>query len=168
MPRSTKPTRPVRRGFTLIELLIVIAILLALFGIVAGTLMSVGDKADVDLQRVQLQMIEKEGLKMFKVDMKRWPTEEEGLAVLWSKSALENEADEANWRPFMEEAVDKDSWGNDLIYRAPSELVDGAPYDLISVGPDGEEGTDDDITNHDSSANADGDIESDNDYSFEE
>ncbi|MGI9015393.1 MAG: type II secretion system major pseudopilin GspG [Phycisphaerales bacterium] len=156
------------RGFTLIELLIVIAILLALFGIVAGTLMSVGDKADVDLQRVQLDMIERDGLKMFKIDMKRYPTEDEGLAALWDKSTLENEEDEANWRPYLETKVEKDKWGHELIYRAPSELNPGAPYDLISVGPDGEEGTDDDITNHDRNRNADGEIDSNSNYSFEE
>jgi len=37
----------------------------------------------------------------------------------------------------------KDPWGNDLIY-APAERVDDHP-DLHSMGPDGEDGTADDI-----------------------
>ena len=45
-----------RRAFTLIELLIVIAILLGLFGIVAATLMKTSEDADVNLERIQLNV----------------------------------------------------------------------------------------------------------------
>jgi len=136
-----------RRGFTLIELLIVIAILLALIGIVAGTYLAVSDQSDVDLQRFQIEMIDKE-MERFKLDMKRYPTEEEGLAALWDKSVLETEEDEAKWKGYLEEPVTTDKWGSELIYYAPSQLNESAPYDIISPGPDKEEGTEDDITNH--------------------
>jgi hypothetical protein len=37
-----------------------------------------------------------------------------------------------------------DPWGNPYIYRYPSNH-DTEPYDLLSAGPDGKEGTSDDI-----------------------
>lgn len=163
---SIATRRIIRRGFTLIELLIVIVILLALFGIVAGTLMSRGEQAEVDLQRVQLRMIEEQGLELLKLDVGRYPTTDEGLAALWDKTLLENEEDEARWKgPYLKEKIERDKWGSELVYRAPSELVNGKPYDLISLGPDREEDTDDDITTH--RKNADGEFESMDDFSVD-
>jgi general secretion pathway protein G len=40
-------------------------------------------------------------------------------------------------------SIPKDPWGNDYVYRAPG--TNGADYDLLSAGPDGHEGTADDI-----------------------
>lgn len=153
-----------RRAFTLIEVLIVIAILLALFGIVAGTFLRAGEKADVDLQKVQLKVIDG-AMAHFRLDMKRFPTEEEGLEALWDKTILESEEDEDKWGgPYLEEPIAQDKWGNDLIYIEPGEN-EAYPYDLISMGPDGEEGTEDDITNH---RGGDADDDGFEDFSFEE
>ena len=66
-----------RRGLTLIEVLIVIAILLAIGGLVVVNLLPAKDQADMDLTRVQIDTFE-QAMKRFKLDMKRWPTEEEG------------------------------------------------------------------------------------------
>ena len=41
--------------------------------------------------------------------------------------------------------VPRDSWENPFIYRSPGEM---GLIDIISCGLDGEEGTEDDITNH--------------------
>jgi general secretion pathway protein G len=164
--RTTNRGR-VRRGFTLIELLIVIAILLALIGIVAGTYLAVSDQSDVDLQRFQIEMIDKE-LERFKLDMKRYPSEAEGLAALWDSSTLETEEDEASWRgPYLEEPIEKDTWGSDLVYYAPSQLNEGAEYDIVSPGPDREEGTDDDITNHQGGASTSSESSGDQDFTVD-
>lgn len=146
-----------QRGFTLVELLIVIAILLGLIAIVTATFLNISEQSDEDLQRIQIGMIDDQ-MDRFKLDLKRYPTEEEGLAVLWDKSLLENEEDEAKWNGYLEDPVTKDKWGRELIYYAPSQLREGAPYDIISTGPDGEEDTEDDITNHDQFRDADGEF----------
>lgn len=147
-----------RRAFTLIELLIVIAILLAMGGLVVVNLISRGEQAKANLQLVQFDLIDG-ALKQFRLDLNRWPTDEEGLAVLWNREQLEDEEDYERWQgPYLENAIVDDSWGNELIYRYPGEIRGESFYDLISIGPDKEEDTDDDITNHDRLRDAEGEI----------
>ena len=144
-----------RRGFTILELLIVIGIILAIGGIVTVNLMGMSDKADTSITKVKIQNFER-ALNNFKIDMKRFPTEEEGLTVLWDGEILEDETTMAKWQgPYLEEPAPKDTWGFEWIYRAPSE-TEGVAFDIVSVGPDGEEGTDDDLTNLDGRVGSDG------------
>jgi hypothetical protein len=49
----------------------------------------------------------------------------------------------------------KDTWGTEWVYRNPSE-IEGVAYDIVSLGPDKEEGTDDDITSNDGMVGEDG------------
>jgi general secretion pathway protein G len=136
----------------------VIAILLAIGSLVVVNLIPRGEQAKADVQRVQLDLITS-ALKQFRVDLDRWPSEEEGLEVLWSAEALEDEADQQRWRgPYLEDPVMQDRWNNELVYRFPGEIRGESYYDLISFGPDGEEGTEDDITNHDRLRDAEGEI----------
>lgn len=153
-----------RRGLTLIEILIVIAILLAIAGLVVVNLLPARDQADIDLTKVQIDQIG-EALDRFSLDMRRFPTEDEGLDVLWNQELLEDEQEQQNWRgPYMDQ-LSADPWGNDWVYRFPGEIRGEEYYDLISYGPDGEEGTEDDITNHDRLRNEEGEIETFDDFS---
>ena len=150
-------SQPRRRGFTILELLIVIGILLAIGSLVAVNVLGASEKADLKLARAQLQAFET-AIEQFRVEMKRWPSEEEGLAVLWSKDALANDDDKSRWGgPYLKEPKPKDAWGSPWIFRAPSTIIEGANFDIVSNGPDGQEGTEDDISNHDSRKEAAGD-----------
>ncbi len=138
--------RAVRRGFTLIEVLIVLAIVLALSAIVGVAVFSRQDDAKLQLAQTDMNTI-KSGLRMFRFDMGRYPTEEEGIAVLWNSELLETDADveESPWKgPYLQTPIPTDRWGNEWGYRGESEY--GQDYDLWSNGPDGEEDTEDDIT----------------------
>jgi general secretion pathway protein G len=147
------------RGFTLIEVLIVIAILLAIGGLVLVNLMPAKERSDVDLQKVQFDMIGG-AMDQFKLDMKRYPSEEEGLAALTNKDAIKDEGDVTSWRgPYLKQAIAKDKWNHDIVYHNPSETLGEGNYDLVSFGPDGQEGTADDISNHDRMKNEKGEIE---------
>lgn len=155
--RRRKPIA--RRGFTILELLIVIGILIAISGLVLVNVLGASEKADKKLALAQIKAFEG-ALETFKAEVKRWPTEEEGLSVLWSRDALQEEADREKWGgPYLKEPKPKDTWGNAWIYRQPSQIVEGFPFDIICLGPDGQEGTDDDITNHDDKKNAEGEID---------
>ncbi|MBL1216347.1 MAG: type II secretion system protein GspG [Planctomycetes bacterium] len=137
-------------GFTLIEVLIVLAIVLALGGVVAYNLMPRREEGIEKTVRIQLQMLEG-ALDQFQLDFGRYPTDEEGIAVLWDKTLLENEDEEAkHMGNYLREKNIKDHWGNEFGYRFPSE-TDETTYDLWSNGKDGEEGTEDDITLRESS-----------------
>ena len=161
MSIARRPAAP--RGFTLIEVLIVIMILLALGGIVLVGYLRVADQADVDLQTVQFDQIDA-AMKRFRIDMKRYPTEEEGLEALWKQDSIEDEDEQKRWRgPYLDQAVTEDTWGSELVYRYPSEEREGF-YDLVSFGPDREEGSEDDITNHDRVRGEDGEIGDEFDY----
>ena len=157
VPRPTRRATISRRGFSLLELLIVIGIILAIGGLVAVNLLGQQERADSGTTRIQIQNLAR-GLDDFKVDMKRYPTQEEGIAVLWNKELIEDEAELDKWQgPYLSQPVTKDMWGNEWIYNSPSE-IEGVAYDLISVGPDKEEGTEDDLTSNDGRVDADGEM----------
>lgn len=135
-------------GFTLIEVMIVIAIVLALTAIVGVAVLGRKDQADLSITQIKLNNL-KDGLKYFKLDYARFPTEEEGIAVLWNKELLDPEADQSKYPSdtYMEEATPVDQWGNEWGYRFPSVREDETQYDLWSYGPNGEDedGEGDDI-----------------------
>lgn len=143
--RPARRSGPRRAGFTILELMIVLAILIAIMGIVLVNVMGQKGKADVRIAQAQIKAFEGM-LNSFKVDLNRWPTDEEGIAVLWSKDALTEDGDKEKWSgPYTTEPKPNDEWGSPWIYRAPSEAT-GKPF-IASAGPDKQEGTDDDITN---------------------
>lgn len=141
-------TRIARRGagFTLIEVMIVIAIILMLTGLVAYNVLGRKDQAKADMARIDMNTV-RGAMKQFRLDFDRYPKDEEGVKVLWDKTALvvDNEADEAKWHKYLEEPLPNDRWGNAWGYKQVSEHGDEDTYDLWSFGPDGQEGNDDDI-----------------------
>ncbi len=86
-------------------------------------------------------------LKMYRVHMGHYPTDEEGgLKALIEKPSDEDAS--KKWAgPYVEKATDlKDVWNNAYIYRFPGKHnPDG--FDLYSCGPDGRADSNDDIGN---------------------
>ena len=128
-----------QRGFTLLELLVVILILSLLAALVIPKLTGRVDEAKIDTTKVQLKSI-KHALEMYKLDNGTYPTTEQGLKALVKKP--DTPPIPKKWKQYMEE-VPKDAWGNDFIYIYPAEKH---PFELKSKGPDGELGTEDDIS----------------------
>lgn len=126
-----------RRGFTLIELMVVIVILGLLAALVAPKFLKRGEEAKVTTTEVQMKNIE-QALKLYKLHNAFYPTTEQGLKALVEKP--EEDPVPKNWKGPYIEKIPKDAWGNDFIY-----ISDGKQFNLISPGPDGEEGTEDDL-----------------------
>jgi len=129
------------RGFTLLELLVVMVIIGLLAGYVGPKFFGQIGKSEVKAARAQIDALTK-ALDQYRLDVGRYPSTEQGLAVLVTRPA-----DEPKWSgPYLSKALPKDPWGNDYQYRSPGEHGE---YDLLSFGKDGRpggEGEDADLT----------------------
>lgn len=120
------------RGFTLLELLVVMVIIGLLASYVGPKFFSQIGKSEVKAARAQIDALEK-SLDQYRLDLGRYPTTEQGLAVL-----MERPAGEKKWSgPYLKKAVPNDPWGHPYIYRQPGEHGE---YDLLSLGKDGQPG----------------------------
>ncbi|MEZ6048504.1 MAG: type II secretion system major pseudopilin GspG [Planctomycetaceae bacterium] len=111
------------------------------------------DKADIDAAFTQIKNI-KSSLDLYQFHMKTYPSTEVGMGVLVEEPEedAEGAGNTKNWTgPYMEE-VPADPWGNDYQYEY--EAGEKSPK-IWSYGPDGEDGTDDDITSWKSSEDGD-------------
>ncbi len=129
-----KRTYPGERGFTLIELLVVMVIIGLLAALVAPRMFGRVGKAKQQAAQAQIENLAG-ALKLFRLDVGRYPTAEEGLEVLRS-----DPGDIPRWDgPYTEKEIPNDPWGNPYVYKLPGEHGD---YDLMSYGADNEEGGD--------------------------
>jgi general secretion pathway protein G len=120
-------------GFTLLELLVVIVIIGLLAGYVAPRYFSQVGRSEVQVARAQIESLEK-ALDQYRLDMRRYPSAEEGLAALVAKPA----SAEAAWGgPYLKKAVPTDPWGRAYVYRVPGEKGE---FQLLSYGRDGKPG----------------------------
>jgi general secretion pathway protein G len=128
-------------GFTLIELLVVLVILALLGSIVGPRVMGKLGKAKTDTARTQVEQL-RTGLDLFRLEVGRYPSTEEGLLAL-----IEAPAGAANWNgPYLNKnKVPTDPWDHEYHYASPGEH---AEYDLYSLGADaaaGGEGENQDV-----------------------
>jgi len=138
-----------RSAFTLIEVLLVIAILGMLVAWVVPKLMGRKDQAMIDIARntVASRGPIAQMLQLYKLDIGKYPPTDEGLKALSERPDSIDE-DTNLWKgPYVEDPDSlRDPWGNEYQYKAPGD-VNTNSYDLWSNGPDGQEGTEDDIKN---------------------
>ena len=80
--KSLARTPSQKSGFTLLELLIVLAILIVIIGILGTTVWSSYKKALVRAATVQVTTTLTNACEDFRLDFKRYPTNEEGLYIL--------------------------------------------------------------------------------------
>ena len=126
--------RKKEKGFTLIEVLIVMVILGLLAALVGPRMFGKVGKSKQKAAKSQIALLETT-LDTYRLDMGKYPTEEEGLQALREKPE-----DSENWDgPYLAKEVPLDPWGNAYVYVCPGEHGE---YDIISLGgdknPDGE------------------------------
>ena len=128
------------RAFTLVEMLLVLVILGVLAAIVYPKIAGRGEQARVTAAQTQIAAF-KTALDAFEVDNGYYPKGKSGLLDL-----AQRPANAQNWHgPYLDN-IPKDPWQNDYIYECPGRH-NSSSFDLMSVGPDGRAGSDDDITN---------------------
>ena len=125
-----------QQGFTLLEMIVVLVIIGLIMGLVGPRLFGQADKAKVQTAGTQVKMLGG-ALQTMRLDISRWPTEQEGLGLLTNKPA---DASAANgWAgPYLNDAVPMDPWGHPYQY-APVP-TGTQPYTLYSFGADGKAG----------------------------
>ncbi|MCL1875140.1 MAG: type II secretion system major pseudopilin GspG [Synergistaceae bacterium] len=133
-----------RKGFTLVEILVVVVILGMLAAIIIPNVVGQTDEARRTLAATQIKEIENT-LDIYRLHNGFYPTTEQGLEALVTKPTTNPQPKKYTEGGYMKK-VPLDPWGNPFIYRSPG---DKGLVDIICCGPDGEESTGNNITNHD-------------------
>jgi len=129
-----------RSGFSLVELMVVIVIIGLLSGVVTVSVRSYLIRGKQTVARMEIAKIA-QAIDTFYGEYDRYPTSDEGLAVLVEKSDK-----------FADGLLNKmplDPWKHPYEYNYPGQ---NAPYELICFGADHQEGgtgADADISNTD-------------------
>lgn len=132
------------RGFTLLELLAVITILALVVGVAAPQIFKYIQRGRIEAAKVQISGFE-QSLNGFSLDCGFLPTTEQGLTALIEAPASGRQCKNYDSEGYLKKkTLPKDPWGNDYVYASPAQKS-GKSYDLSSMGPDGQDGTDDDI-----------------------
>lgn len=131
----------IRHGFTLLEMVMVMAIIAVLAGGVITLMGGFGKGAEVQQANNDIKTIGA-ALTQYKTLAGRYPTTDQGLEALVKKPTKPPLP--KSYAPALT-ALPKDPWGNEYIYKMPGSK-DTTIYELISHGPDGKEGGDDDIS----------------------
>lgn len=131
------------KGFSLLEIMVVIVIMGLLAAMVVPNVMGSLDEANITKVKTDIRELEK-ALKMYNMDVKRYPTTDQGLQALVEKPTSAPVPKKYRSDGYIEKLTE-DSWGSAYYYKMPSDH--GSKYDVFSAGPDGEVGTCDDIGN---------------------
>ncbi|WP_027534680.1 type II secretion system major pseudopilin GspG [Bradyrhizobium sp. WSM3983] len=120
-------------GFTLVEMLVVITIIGMIMALVGPRVLNYLSESRVKAAKIQLQSFGS-ALDLFYLDAGRFPSSSEGLAAL-----VQPGSGISAWNgPYLKGgSVPNDPWGKAYVYRQPGEK---APYEIRSLGSDGQEG----------------------------
>ena len=143
MTRKERKKR-IKYGFTMVELMAMLIIIGLLATLVVTKVATKIDQARITTTKANLKALHN-AVNQFKMDTNRFPSDDKGLIDL-----IEQPTDVETWEPggYLETTeIPKDGWGNEFIYEWLPES--GKQFAIRSCGPDGEQGTEDDLLSTD-------------------
>lgn len=120
-------------GFTLVEVMVVVVILGVLAALIVPRVVGRTDEARAVAAKQDIVSV-MQALKLYRIDNRRYPTNEQGLQALVSRPTLEPPP--PNWKKYLDK-LPADPWGNTYLYLNPG--VRGE-IDVFSLGADGTPG----------------------------
>lgn len=118
-------------GFSLIEIILVVVLIGGIVAFAATRILGGGDRAKVNLAKAQVQTLA-EKVQQFEMDTGGLPGSLDDL--------VKAPGDAAGWLgPYAKASELKDPWNHPYTYTVPGE---GKPFDLLSLGADGQAGGD--------------------------
>ena len=139
-----KRRKRIRHGFTMVEPMAILIIIGLLATLVVTKVASKIDQAKLITTKANLKMLHS-AVNQFKMDTGRFPAEDVGLVELIQQPSDVKVWEEGGYLETTE--LPKDGWGLDFIYELFPES--GKPFAIRSAGPDGQEGTEDDLLSTD-------------------
>ncbi|WP_439634111.1 type II secretion system major pseudopilin GspG [Glycocaulis sp.] len=134
VPTRSKDTEA---GFTLVEIMVVVVIIGLLATVVVLNVLPSQDRARIEKARADIGRIE-QAIEMFRLDMGRYPTTDEGLEVLVTAPADPRLAARFPEGGYINR-LPEDPWGGQYQYMSPGEH---GRFDVWSLGADARPGGD--------------------------
>lgn len=128
-------------GFTLLEMVIVLGIIAMIMGGAIFTMTKIQDSGALTVVDGDFKALDN-GLQAYKTNAGHYPSEQQGLKALMEKPTSTPRP--RRWTQIVDE-VPQDPWGKDYIYRYPGSKDRSRP-EIICLGKDGLEGTEDDMS----------------------
>jgi general secretion pathway protein G len=126
-------------GFTLIEIMVVLFIMLSIAGVSVIAIRAYLESGRKKTTKMYISNIET-AIQTFNMDVGRNP------ASLQDLMACPSDVPTGKWNgPYTKNLQQTDPWQNEYRYNSPGQKV--KDFDVWSPGPDGQDGTDDDIGN---------------------
>ena len=139
--RTHTRRRPARRAFTLVEIIVVVTIIAVLAALIAPRLFGRLTWAKVRTAEAEVNAMET-AVNLYLNDTGETLTSNFDLEVL----LIPAEDGGGPQGPYFQKAEDLlDPWNNPYFIRVPGEV--NYDFDVVSWGPDAEDGTGDDIVN---------------------
>ena len=128
---TRSPSPLAQSGMSLLEIIIVIVLIGAVLTLVGSRVLGGADRGKANLAKSQIQTLAGK-VENYQLDTGNLPSRLEDLVT--------QPGNAGGWLgPYAKEAELKDPWGHAIEYRAPG---DGQPFDLVSLGKDGQAGGD--------------------------
>lgn len=141
---ETQFRRMSRSGFTLLEMVIVLGIIAMIMGGAIFTMQRISDSSSLTVVDGDFASINN-GLLAYRTNAGHYPSEAQGLKALVTKPTSAPRP--RRWTEIMD-AVPKDPWDQEYLYKYPGTKDRSRP-ELISIGKDKLQGTEDDLSSQD-------------------